>query len=240
MARGTKQSDVLLEQIKSMKEGILEQEMSAGADAQKQLKTMRTQEKRLSDELKSCWQQSALLKPAARSESLLRRVGCFLCNWWEPVRVMVTPETTGFTSDEIRAAGLLSIAHIARGLNGPLLRAKDDSLGAARHQFTFNDMLQHQQSNEIGKDAASRYTASPERHFPASPHIHHSPQTGMAQSGLPVQALSEEDKSNELFEDAASKMTSFSASTKRSPQSPDLHGNAIGVRDLHVVVAADV
>eukprot|EP00397_Hematodinium_sp_SG-2012_P020486 GEMP01021110.1.p1 GENE.GEMP01021110.1~~GEMP01021110.1.p1 ORF type:complete len:432 (-),score=116.98 GEMP01021110.1:1111-2406(-) len=146
--------------VEKIKGDILDLEVNGDTTQRKSLKSLQAEEKKLTDQLKTIWQQLFLLKPVARSESLLRRVGCLCCVYWEPVRVMVTPEEPGFTSDEIRAAGLLSIAHLTRGVNGPLLRTKDENLGAARHKFTFEDMLKHQAEHEVGKDATSKYASA--------------------------------------------------------------------------------
>lgn len=55
----------------------------------------------------------------------------------------MTPETE-MSGEELLATGLLAVAHMSRGLNGPLLKAKNEELGVLRHQLSFDDMLQHQ------------------------------------------------------------------------------------------------
>lgn len=135
------------EQLRKTQIELLDLKMNHDSNKSK-VKELKEQERRITKDVKTLWQQLALLRPVARSESVLRWRG-FLCfGYWEPVRVMVTPTSqenqNQFSTEEMLAAGLLSVMHIVRGLNGPFLRAADEDLGARRHKLTYMDMLDHQ------------------------------------------------------------------------------------------------
>jgi len=144
------------EQLRKTQIELLDLKMNHDSNKSK-VKELKEQERRITKEVKTLWQQLALLRPVARSESVLRWRG-FLCfGYWEPVRVMVTPtcqenqnQFSQFSTEEMLAAGLLSVMHIVRGLNGPFLHAADEDLGARRHKLTYMDMLDHQ----VGKQKA--------------------------------------------------------------------------------------
>eukprot|EP00397_Hematodinium_sp_SG-2012_P010234 GEMP01010343.1.p1 GENE.GEMP01010343.1~~GEMP01010343.1.p1 ORF type:complete len:469 (+),score=104.82 GEMP01010343.1:161-1567(+) len=145
----TPQARELRTQVMQLRRTMSELEMSSssGRLQRKTLKELQSENENLTSRL-------TMLTSVAHSESLLRRVGCLCCGCWEPVRVKVTPHVSGLTSDEIRALGLVSVAHLTRGLNGPLLRTTDENIGGACHRVSFNDMLKHVKRNSEMKDSA--------------------------------------------------------------------------------------
>jgi len=137
----------LKDQLRSTQSDLLDLKVNKDMNKSR-IKELKDQERRITKEVKALWQQLALLRPVARSESVLRWRGVLCFGYWEPVRVMVTP-TTGrdqkqFSAEEMLAAGLLSVMQIVRGTGGPFLRAADEDLGARRHRLSFMDMLDHQ------------------------------------------------------------------------------------------------
>jgi len=154
----------LREELRKTEENILEIKMNACVSEKKEQKSLKEKKRRLTAEIKQLWHQLALLRPVARSESILRWWGLPFCGHWEPVRVKVSPVLGNkFTKEEMLAAGLLSVMHILRGLNGPFLRARDEDLGARRKRLSFLNMLDHHVTKE--KEESTKIETDLDQHF---------------------------------------------------------------------------